>query len=106
MTSSVAPLSLLAGTESFGQGTADWSLLGTSDEPEREFFARVQFSLEFSGPPIVHVSVVGFDIDNREFARLRVRAQYIDRFGFTVAISTSFGTQVYGVDISWLALGT
>ncbi|SRR5687767_12477131 len=101
----VAPLNLLAGTQQLGKDLPNWTLLGPPTDGDREWSTRVDFSLEFSGPPLVHLSIVGFDIDNGDFARLRVRAQYIDRSGFTVFISTSFGTQVHSVDISWLAIG-
>jgi hypothetical protein len=107
MTNAVAPLSLLAGTERLGKDSEGWSLIGPPAEGvDREFRIRIEFSLEFSGPPVVHLSVVGFDIDNGDFARLRVSAQYIDRTGFTLLVSTSWSTQVHGVDVGWLALGT
>lgn len=106
MSDMVAPLNLLAGTQQLGKDLPDWTLLGPPSEGNREFSARIEFSLEFSGPPLVHLSIVGFDIDNGDFARLRAFAQYIDRSGFTVFISTGFGTQVHSVDISWLAIGT
>lgn len=105
MTSPVAPLNILAGTEHFGKNSPKWTLAGTSGGGDREFIARIDFSLEFSGPPVVHVSLVGFDIDNADFARLKVSAQYIDRTGFTVFIQTCFDTQIHSVDIGWLALG-
>ena len=107
MSTPVTPLNLLAGVERFGKDSGGWSLLEEAEDgAEREFLARVDFSLEFSGPPVVHVAIVGFDIDNRDFSRLRVRALYIDRGGFTVCVSTCFGTRVHSVDVSWLALGT
>jgi len=106
MSDTVAPLNLLAGTQQLGKELPEWTLLGPPSDSDREFSTRVEFSLEFSGPPLVHLSIVGMDIDNGDFTRLRVRAQYIDRSGFTLFISTSFGTQVHSVDISWLAIGT
>lgn len=107
MSDVVAPLNLLAGTQLFGKDMDGWTLLGPPAEGgDREFSARIDFSLDFSGPPLVHLSIVGFDIDNGDFARLRVRAQYIDRTGFTVFLSTSFATQIHSVEVSWLAIGT
>ncbi len=106
MSSVVAPLNILAGMERLSKDLDQWTLHRPDPPSEREYLARIDFSVEFSGPPVVHIGVAGFDIENGDFARLKVRAQYIDRAGFTLIVGTCFGTVVHGVDVSWLALGT
>lgn len=105
--SGVLPLQMLAGTETLEKTEDGWSLLGSSPEngASREFRRRVSFERIFGARPVVSVSLVGFDIDNGDFARLRVAVDAIDAAGFTLVVSTSCGTQVHQVEVGWLALG-
>lgn len=50
-------------------------------------------------------SPVGFDIDNRDIARVKVKTERMTANGFMLVIETWRHTRVYGVDVSWLALG-
>lgn len=106
--STIAPLSMLAGTILVDKSEQGWELVAPPDGSDRprEFQKRVQFNFAFGSLPLVHVSLVGFDIDNGDYARLRVAAVDIDAGGFTLLVSTSCGTQVHAVEASWLALGT
>jgi len=103
----IAPLQLLAGNHHFDKSHPRWTLFGPPSEGgDREFSTRIEFDREFSLPPVVQVGLSGLDADGTTTVRLRVRARHIDRAGFTLLVSTWFDSQVHGVDISWLALGT
>ncbi len=107
MSAPVTPLQMLAGTNHFDKSNPTWTLLGPpSDGTDREFAARIDFERDFSTPPVVHVGVAGLDADAAGTVRLRVRARHIDCSGFTILVSTWFDSQVHGVDVSWLALGS
>ena len=54
---------------------------------------------------MVHVGLSGFDIDNRDTARLTVRARNIGPAGFDLVLATWMGTRVYRADIRWIAPG-
>ncbi|WP_437985494.1 H-type lectin domain-containing protein [Sorangium sp. So ce117] len=107
MTTAVTPLQMLAGTNHFGKAQPHWNLLGPPSEGiDREFSARVEFEREFNSPPVVHIGIAGLDVEGSDAVRVRVCARHIDRAGFTVLLSTWFGSQVHGVDVNWIALGT
>lgn len=107
MTDPILPLNILAGTNHFGKSSTSWTLLGPpSYEVDREFSTRIDFERDFAAPPVVHVGISGLDVDGADTVRVRVRTRHIDRSGFTVVVSTWFDSQVHGVDVSWLALGT
>ncbi len=107
MSDGIVPLNMLAGVNTF-----DWTHEGwTLNEPpthdgNRTFMGKVLFEREFTGPPIVHFGIVGFDMSNEDFARLKVRCQHIHCDGFTLVAETWFDSQIFSVEISWIALGT
>src|SRR5690606_38661289 len=103
----ITPLQMLAGSNHFDKTHPRWTLLGPASEgDDREFSVRIDFEREFSLPPVVHIGLSGIDADGAETLRLRVRARHIDKSGFTILVSTWFDSQVHGVDVAWLALGT
>ena len=54
---------------------------------------------------MVQVAIAGFDIDQRDSARLSVRASAITATGFEIIVQTWQNSRVYKVEISWLAVG-
>lgn len=102
----MVPLSMLAGVDRLDYEMSGWTLLGPpSVGVNRKFVREVTFQREFSQPPIVHLGIVGFDISNQDFSRLKVRPAAILPSGFSIVAETWFDTQIFGVDISWLAVG-
>jgi hypothetical protein len=65
----------------------------------------VHFDHPFAAVPVVHLGLAGFDISERDCSRLRVRAVDITPEGFSVQAQTWLGTEVWSIDVSWLALG-
>ena len=66
----------------------------------------VFFSAPFDAPPVVHLSLTGFDLDQRDASRLTLTATEITGTGFIAEIATWRETRVYSVAFSWLALGS
>jgi hypothetical protein len=100
-------MAMLAASLKLGQSTPDWNLADpglTAGEP-RTFQWHVSFDHPFANVPVVHVGLTGFDIDNRDTARLEVGAVAISSDGFDLLLTTWRETRVYEVSISWLALG-
>jgi len=106
MTNLIAPLQMLAGNSHFDKSHPGWTLYEpTGDGGDREFSVRIEFEREFAGPPVVHVGLAGMDVEGSDTVRLRLRARYIDRNGFTLLLGTWLNSRVHGVDVNWLALG-
>ncbi|MET0066964.1 MAG: H-type lectin domain-containing protein [Candidatus Thiodiazotropha sp.] len=107
--SGLVPFRMCSATVSFDQFTAGWTLArfeGTPEPKPRIFEQWIDFATPFSNVPLVQPGLVGFDIDNRDTARLKVRAERITANGFMLVIETWCHTRVYGADVSWLAIGT
>ncbi len=104
----LVPLTMSSALAVFDQFAPDWRLAepGEDDgDSPREYRSYVAFATPFANIPMVHAGISGFDIDNRDTARLRVRAEAISAEGFELCISTWRQTRVYQVEISWIALG-
>ena len=101
--STIAPLSLLSAVGSMGSSGEGWSL--HEGEGERRFAQQIVFERPFSSPPVVQIGVVGFDASKDHNLRLRVRAEQITAAGFTIIVETWLHSQVWSVDLSWLAIG-
>lgn len=109
MTNTIIPLSLNSSALKLGQETEGWNLASDNADvgaSSREFCYRVSFERSFALPPVVMVGLTGFDIDQRESARLSVALGLVDSKGFDVLIRTWDRTRVYEVDISWMAIGS
>jgi hypothetical protein len=78
-----------------------------TEEPDqpRVFRFAVHFSAPFVAPPVVHLGLVGFDIDQRDASRLTLTAVEITTTGFIAEFATWRETRVYSAAFSWLALG-
>ena len=102
------PWKSLSATVNVGTITNGWTLATpsaeTPDQP-RVFRFRVYFSASFAAPPVVHLGLTGFDIDQRDASRLTLTAQEISKTGFIAEFTTWRETRVYSVTFSWLALG-
>ena len=82
-----------------------WTLLDAGPDSSRAFVFKVNFERPFATSPLVHVAIAGFDIENHDAARLRVRAVDIHAGGFGIQVETWLSTRVWSVDVSWLAIG-
>ncbi len=101
--SNVAPLTLLSATVPMGSSDTGW-ILQEGDGP-RTHRQSIQFEREFSRAPVVQVGVVGVDASKDHNLRLRVRAEDITPTGFVIEVETWLQTQLWSVDVSWLAVG-
>jgi len=92
-----------------GVNSEDWNLsaipVGELDVP-RTYNTDIFFPEPFNTVPVVQVALVGFDLDQRDSARLSVAASHITTEGFKLAVTTWMETRVYGVEASWLAIGS
>lgn len=102
----VAPLNLLSAVVTLDTSLEGWSLLEVGPLTERSFRYDVLFALPFSAPPVVHVGIVGLDVSKEDNLRVRVRAVDITAAGFTVHAQTWLNTQIWSVEVSWLAIGS
>jgi H-type lectin domain len=101
--STLTPLALLSAVVPLGSLLEGWTLLDGSGA--RSFRHAVTFEHAFSAPPVVQLSVVGLDASKDDNLRLRVRAEAISARGFTLLVETWLHTKIWGVDVSWLAIG-
>ena len=101
-------LKSLAATVNLGTLTEGWNLttpLAEGADEMRVFRFNVFFGTPFVSPPVVHLGLTGFDIDQRDSKRLTINATEITPVGFVAEIATWRETRVYSVAFSWLALG-
>lgn len=104
--SNVAPLSLLSAVVVLDSTLDHWSLLEPAGGVRRSFRQPIVFERQFSDAPLVHVGVVGIDASKDHNLRLSVRAEDITAFGFTLRAETWLNTQIWSVEVSWLAIGS
>jgi len=102
----VLPLKIAAAVARFDSEQIGWRLLEPNGDAPRSHAARIVFESAFQLAPVVHVGVSGFDIENSDAARLRVRVTHVDQAGFEVELETWLATRVWSVDVSWLAIGS
>ncbi len=102
------PWKVLSSHVSAGVLREGWQLdavdYDTPDQP-RVHLLQVAFDAPFSAPPVVQVGLTGFDLDQRDSARLSLKAENITATGFQAAIITWADTRVYGVEFQWFAIG-
>jgi hypothetical protein len=102
------PWKSLSAAVQIGVLTEGWTLASPpadSDEEVRVFRFQVFFAEPFVNPPIVHLGLTGFDMDQRDSNRLTLNATDISTTGFVAEVSTWRETRIYSVAFSWLALG-
>lgn len=108
MFSSAVPWKVLSSNVSLNSQAEGWTLAipepGAKEEL-RTFSVSVTFDTPFSAVPVVQVGLNGFDIDQRDSARLIVRVEGITEFGFQAVLTTWAGSRVYAAEFNWLAIG-
>lgn len=106
MTMAIEPMNFLAGSEVLGFRTEGWQLdAEPPHEGDRFHRTWVPFSRPFRGVPLVHLGIAGFDIDNRDAARITASVADVGSEGFTIVLRTWFNTRIWRVDVNWLAIG-
>ncbi len=109
MTTSLTPWKAASAVVSLSKETPGWSLAEVVEgEPHaaRTFTTHIAFSEPFQFVPVLHSSLVGFDLDQRDSPRLSVAATGVTSTGFDLAVTTWMASRVYSVEVSWLALGS
>ena len=104
----LVPLTMSSAVIELDQYHPDWQLAQLTAESATEprtFITHVAFDAPFANVPLVHVGISGFDIDNRDTARLNVRTGAVSATGFDLEVRTWLNTRVYSVEINWIALG-
>ena len=102
------PWKSLSASVQIGVLTEGWNLASPPTETTEEarvFRFTVFFAAPFDAPPVVHLGLTGFDLDQRDSNRLCLRATVITPVSFVVEVSTWRETRVYSIEFSWLALG-
>jgi len=108
MFSSTVPWKVLSSNVSLNAQTEGWTLASAepgAEEELRTFSVSVTFDTPFAAVPVVQVGLNGFDIDQRDSARLIVRVEGITEFGFQAVLTTWAGSRVYAAEFNWLAIG-
>ena len=106
MTMAIEPMNFLAGIEALGSHIEGWKLDAEPPHDADRFHRTwVPFVRPFRGLPLVHLGISGFDIDDRDAARVTVSAADVSSEGFTIVLRTWFNTRIWRVDVNWLALG-
>ncbi|MGC4088758.1 MAG: H-type lectin domain-containing protein [Polyangiaceae bacterium] len=101
--STITPLALLSAVLPVGSSSEGWTL--HEGEGERRYSQEIAFERPFSSTPVVQVGVVGIDASKDHNLRLRLRAENISSSGFTIVVETWLHSQLWSVDLSWLAIG-
>lgn len=101
------PWKALSATVHAGCACEGWILheAGWPDEEGRCHHVEVAFAVPFESPPVVQIGLTGFDLDQRDSARISIRAEGVTSYGFRAVVVTWAGTRVYGVEFQWLAIG-
>ena len=108
MQTSPVPWKVLSSHLGLGVLTDGWCLdaVEYSEGAEsRCFRMEVVFDSPFSSVPVVQLGLTGFDIDQRDTARVSLKTAAITPTGFVVEVWTWANTRVYAVEFNWLAIG-
>ena len=106
MNNAIEPLSLLSGIEALSNAREGWTLDHKEGITEdRVFRTRVHFDRPFGAIPVVHIGIAGFDISNHDAARIKASVARISQSGFEIVLSTWLNSQLWKVDVSWMAIG-
>ena len=107
MHSAALPWKVLSSHAGVGVLTEGWSLDKVSAETDdvRTFITEIAFATPFDSIPVVQLGLTGFDLDQRDSARITLKAENITATGFQAVISTWAATRVFAVEFNWLAIG-
>ena len=107
MADSPIPWNVLSSNLGVGVLTPGWNLDATGHDAgkPRTFLVPVVFDSAFSSVPVVHLGMTGLDADQRDSARVTLKAENITPTGFETVISTWAGSRVFAVEFNWLAIG-
>lgn len=107
MQSSPVPWKVLSSSVGVGILTEGWTLDSADPQEDdvRSFVVDVDFASHFSSVPVVQIGLSGFDLDQRDSARITLKAKHIRESGFQAVISTWAGTRIFAVEFNWLAIG-
>ncbi len=108
MNDGMMPWRVLSATLNAGTMTEGWNLHEAGEDcaqAPRVFTVDVIFGMPFVLPPVIQVSLTGFDLDQAHTARLKVTAKDITAEGFKVDITTWEDSRVYFAEFTWLAIG-
>ena len=104
MSTDLIPLATASGIACLGQESEGWNL--ATGGGVREFSWPIPFELPFGTPPVVQVALSGFDLDQRDSARISVAPTNLTAEGFDLVVRTWEDSRVYGVEASWIAIGS
>jgi hypothetical protein len=107
MQSSPVPWNVLSSCLGVGILTPGWNLdtVDSGSAEPRSFSVPVVFASEFSSIPVVHLGLTGLDVDQRDSARITLKAENISPSGFEAVISSWADSRVFAVEFNWLAIG-
>ncbi|MEZ5387784.1 MAG: H-type lectin domain-containing protein [Prosthecobacter sp.] len=107
MHTSSIPWKALSSRIAAGVLTPGWPLGDPAPKTSgaRSFSVEVMFDSPFTSPPVVHLGLTGFDLDQRDSSRLTVKAENITANGFQAVITTWASSRVFSVEFDWLAIG-
>lgn len=101
--SNLSPLAVVSAVASLGSSTEGWTL--QEGAGTRSCAVNIVFEHAFAAPPVVQLGIVGADASKDHNLRVRARAEQIAAGGFTLVVETWLHSQLFGVDVSWLAIG-
>ncbi len=107
MHSAALPWKVLSAHAGVGILTEGWTLDTVCAETgdTRSFITEIAFATPFASIPVVQLGLTGFDLDQRDSARITLKAENITAEGFQAVISTWAATRVFAVEFNWLAIG-
>jgi hypothetical protein len=82
----------------------DGGVMWTGDGP-REMKKRIRFAEAFALPPVVHVSMSMWDMDQKTNQRADISTSGITAKGFNIVFRTWGDTRVARVRADWMAIG-
>lgn len=108
MSTDLLPLTILSASVVLGSETDSWKLDAPAGEedPARSFAFEIAFATPFSAPPVVHLGLSGFDLDQCSSSRITLTAEQVNEFGFVARVSTWRSSRVYSVAFNWMAIGS
>lgn len=95
---------ILTGTNSVDWNSSDWSLDDdlTGDRTAKRY---IPFSESFVSPPTVTVGLTNLDVDHERNTRVEVYPTDVTSEGFNVTYRTWWDSRIWGLGVSWIAIG-